>query len=395
MNILHTVQFYYPNVGGSQEVVRQISEKLVRRGHQVTVATSFSADRNANPINGVHVKEFNITGSFASGFQGEVQQYIDFILDGKFDVMMNYAAQQWASDLVFPVLDQIPYAKVFVPCGFSGMYSPRFSRYFDQMPVVLRHYDHLIFHSSAYRDIEFARKHKIDHFSIISNGASQEEFGNNDTSFRKQYLIPEDEPLLLTVSSHLALKGHRLIIEAFRRARIGKATLVLIGNTLGNPGCLPNCQLHARLVKWLTLGEKKVLLLDPPRRTVVAAYHAADLFILGSRIEYSPLVLFESIASKTPFITSACGNAEEIVQWSQGGVVVEPLEKTSDGMIRTDAGKMARTIEESILDRNRLHQLAEAGYKAWIERFTWEKIALQYEDLYTRLIESNSTRAGK
>jgi len=39
VNILHTVEFYSPSVGGAQEVVRQISELLVKRGHDVTVAT--------------------------------------------------------------------------------------------------------------------------------------------------------------------------------------------------------------------------------------------------------------------------------------------------------------------------------------------------------------------
>ena len=40
MKILHTVEFYHPSVGGMQEVVKQLSERLVRLGHNVTVATS-------------------------------------------------------------------------------------------------------------------------------------------------------------------------------------------------------------------------------------------------------------------------------------------------------------------------------------------------------------------
>ena len=47
MKILHTVEYYSPSVGGAQEVVRQVSEQLTRRGHTVTVATSFHPDRHA------------------------------------------------------------------------------------------------------------------------------------------------------------------------------------------------------------------------------------------------------------------------------------------------------------------------------------------------------------
>jgi glycosyltransferase involved in cell wall biosynthesis len=107
------------------------------------------------------------------------------------------------------------------------------------------------------------------------------------------------------------------------------------------------------------------------------------------------LVLFEALASRTPFVTSACGNAEEIIQWTHGGVAVPTIEKKSDGTIRTDVGTMARAIEELISDDQKLHQLANAGYRSWRERFTWEKIAIQYEELYTTLLRHNSVRLGK
>ena len=40
MKILHTVELYHPSQGGMQEVVKQISERLVKLGHEVTVATT-------------------------------------------------------------------------------------------------------------------------------------------------------------------------------------------------------------------------------------------------------------------------------------------------------------------------------------------------------------------
>src|SRR5439155_1573804 len=106
-------------------------------------------------------------------------------------------------------------------------------------------------------------------------------------------------------------KGHAVAMEAFRRAKIGPATLVIIGNTIGSVGCLPKCYLQAKFVALTTLGKKRVLLLNPPRNEVLSAYHAADLFVFGSTIECSPIVLFESAASRTPFVTSDCGNAAE------------------------------------------------------------------------------------
>lgn len=387
MRILHTVEFYSPSLGGAQEVIKQVSEQLVKRGHEVTVATRKLPNRTSHNINGVNVEEFDISGNEVYGFTGETDRYKEFLLRGNFDLMMNYAAQQWATDLVFPLLDSIPYRKIITPCGFSGLFDALFANYFKKMPEILKKYDRLIFHSDCYRDIDFARKHGVINYTVIPNGALEEEFSQEDVPFRRQYGIPEDVPMLLTVGSHTGEKGHRLVMKAFSRANIGRSVLVIIGNLLPNTlGCLPNCKKQARLVRLLSIGRKQVLLLNPPRPEVIAAYHAADLFIFGSNIECSPLVLFEAMASRTPFITVACGNAEEIANWGRGGVVVPTVSKP-EGRVDTDPNIMAKAIEDLINNPEEKHRLAKAGYAAWKDRFTWEKIALEYERVYKAAIE--------
>ena len=385
MKILHTVEFYHPSVGGAQEVVKQVSEHLVKRGHTVTVATTKLAERTSHTVNGVQIEGFDIAGNAVGGFRGETARYQQFLIDSHFDLMMNYAAQQWATDLVFPLLDRLPYRKVLAPCGFSGLLNTQYAKYFEQLPNFMRQYDHLIFHSNIYRDIEFARKHSLGHCTVIPNGASEEEFNHVDPTFRQRFRIPEDVPLLLTVGSHTGSKGHRLAIGAFRRARIGQAILIIIGNTLGGKGCLPDCRIRARWARLTSLGHKHVLLLNPPRPDVVAAYHAADLFVFGSNIECSPLVLFEAMASKTPFATVACGNAEEIVNWGHGGILLPTIHR-SGGMVDAKPETMARAIEDLIMNPEERHRLAESGYQAWRERFTWDKLAGEYERLYQNIL---------
>ena len=176
-------------------------------------------------------------------------------------------------------------------------------------------------------------------------------------------------------------------MEAFRRANIGPATLVIIGNVLGSAGCLPRCKLQARLTEFASFGKKKVLLLDPPRREVVSAYQSADLFLFGSNIECSPIVLFEAAASGTPFVSTACGNAAEIAQWTAAGEIL-PTDRAPSGLVRTSAGAMANVIEELLTDKDRLRQLRDAGIENWKRHFTWEKIALRYEELYLRLVSN-------
>jgi len=424
MKILHTVEFYAPSVGGAQEVVRQISERMVQRGHQVTVATAKHPARADEFINGVRVVEFDISGNAVRGFKGEFQRYQQFLVDGDFDVMMNYAAQQWSMDLIFPVLERIPYCKVMIPCGFSGLYDPAYSDYFEKMPDVMRRYDHLVFHAEDYRDTNYARQHSIDHFTIIPNGASEIEFGGDNSTFRERYGIPEGVPMLLTIGSHTAAKGHRLCIEAFDRLDVERAVLVIIGNipdgrihrktfakqlfdearkmrvipifkmlvraALGGtmPGCLPDDRIRSRWINLRGMGKKRVLLLDLPRNQVVAALQAADLFLFGSNVEYSPLVLYEAVASRTPFVSLACGNAAEIASWTGGGVIAPTIQK-EHGYVDGHPDVFAGVIAELLRDEERRNSLAEAGFNTWSEQFAWRKIVDRYEELFLGLLDAS------
>src|SRR5262249_15833748 len=148
-------------------------------------------------------------------------------------------------------------------------------------------------------------------------------------------------------------------------------------------------RIQARLTELASFGKKKVLLLDPPRGDVVSAYHSADLFLFGSNIECSPIVLFEAAASGTPFVSTACGNAVEIAEWRAAGRIV-PTDRMPNGYVRTNSSVMAEVMEELLAEKDRLKRLSDAGIENWKSRFTWEKIALKYEELYLRLV----TNAG-
>jgi glycosyltransferase involved in cell wall biosynthesis len=125
-------------------------------------------------------------------------------------------------------------------------------------------------------------------------------------------------------------------------------------------------------------GHKTVLRLDLPREKVVEAFFESDLFVFASKVEYSPLVLFESAAAGTPFLTVPAGNSAEIVRWTGGGWVC-PAEADERGYIKVSPDVLAREIEKALRSPDQLRALGEAGRRAWQERFTWSKIAQSYE----------------
>jgi glycosyltransferase involved in cell wall biosynthesis len=422
VKILFACQFYSPSVGGVQEVIRQIAERLVVRGHQVTVATTALPNRNFESLNGVTIRGFEVRGNGVTGMTGAVADYQRFVRDGDFDVVMIYAAQQWTFDALWPVLDEINFAKVFLPCGFSGLYEPGYQAYFNRMAAVLARFDRLIFNATHYRDIDFARAAGLDKLLILPNGASEFEFGvAPDAGFRARHGIDADAFLFLTVGSFTGLKGHQELAGAFARLSLPtgrKAVLILNGNEVQRleRGPLALLRKFAGLARthglrqalrqaFAKLGSgssssprgiaqqvnasqpaKKVLILDLPRAELTQAFMAADLFVFASNIEYSPLVLFETAAAGTPFLSVDVGNSLEIAEWTGAGLAcasrVDAL-----GYTRVDEAVLAARMAELMTQPQLLRDLGAVGRQSWREKFTWQKISERYEALFSELMK--------
>jgi glycosyltransferase involved in cell wall biosynthesis len=428
MKLLFCCESYWPHRGGVQEVMRQIAERMAAAGHEVSVAARLHPDRTSDTHNGVRIHEFNITGNRVEGMRGELDRYRKFLVDFDGDAILIKAAQQWSFDALWPVLDQIKARKVFVPCGFSSFYEPSFEDYFRKLPDILRKFDHLIFYAEHYRDVDFARAHGIQHFSIIPNGASETEFGRPARGrLRDELGIPATDLVLLTVGAPIAAKGHETVAAAFEQVDLegGRgATLILNGDWSANRfgmerlrrlrrrfTSLEAMQAGLRLLREIglsgvmrrlfpkmppersqlanrskavaatsetPLSQKTVLRVDLPREKVIDAFFEADLFVFASRVEYSPLVLFEAAAAGTPFLTVPAGNANEIVRWTGGGWLC-PADVDDRGYVTVSPAVLAREIEKGIRAPDYLRKLGESGRHAWLDRFTWEKIAKSYE----------------
>jgi glycosyltransferase involved in cell wall biosynthesis len=384
MKILHTVEFYAPSIGGSQEVVRQLSERMVEMGHDVTVATSYLPERDFTELNGVKIKQYKITGNEVRGYEGETRFYQEFLEESDFDVVMNYAAQQWTADLTFSLLRKIKCTKIFVPCGFSALHNPDYEEYFKKMPLILNQYDSTIYLAEKYRDIDFARKHGVKNLHVIPNGADEREFLKGyDGDIRQELGIAAGNNLIMHLGSFTGAKGQPEAIQIFRVANLQDATLLLVGNVFDR-------KLYNRLVASAKLfnihpsnlrRRKKIIILQLERQKTVAALQSADVFLFPSNIEASPLVLFESCAAKTPFLTTDVGNAKEIVSWTKGGEIL-PTDIDMSGNSHARIKDSANVLSSMLVDDNRRAEYTKNGYSTWNKKYRWDKIAIKYLELY-------------
>lgn len=391
MKILHVVEFYYPSIGGAQEVVRHLSERMVRAGHDVTVATTKLPNRENLVHNGVKIVEFNVSGNQVNGIKGEKNAYTSYLLKEKFDVIMAYAAQQWTVDLLFQVIDKVKAKTVLVPCGFSALHDPAYQEYFQKLPDILNKFDATVYLSDDYRDINFAREHDVKNTHLIPNGADENEFMtplNDEEKRLVENRFGLGGLVIMHVGNYTGEKGHRELLRLFRLLPVPKATLVTAGTLKRHDGCFDEFEAGAHGVNMSRrlLGKRVVMLDGADRQTVIDVLKTADIFVFPSNIEASPLVLFESVAAGTPFLATPAGNSAEIAKWTGGGVVVK-AHAQPNGRVKADMKDMLWQLTKLAYNKPLREKMGKTGREQWRKHYTWEKLTKQYLDLYESLLK--------
>ena len=388
MRIYHCVESYHPSVGGMQEVVKQLSERMVNMGHEVYVLTRSHPDRNFSEYHGVKIIDFKIEGNPFEAHTSEEMRYVDFLKNIEGDIITFFAAQQWATNLALDHLQNLKAKKISVPTGYSGLYNPALKTYFEKMKSWIHKYDMNVYLSKDYRDINFAKENGVEKIVIIPNGASIEEFEKDPgIDIRKKFNIPASHKILFHVGSYTGRKGHKEGIELFLKTNLKDCTLLMIGNNTSYFKRRSIFKYPFLLLRVLFsfLGSKRIKLVDTDRKTTVSAYFQSDLFFFPSQIECSPIVLFEASAAGLPFFTTDVGNSKEIAEWTGGGELME-TQKDENGFSIPEYPKAVTQLENLMKNEVLRKSYSEKGRQSWKEKFTWEKITLQYIELYKNLL---------
>jgi glycosyltransferase involved in cell wall biosynthesis len=382
MRILHTAFSYFPEVSGIPEVVSQISERLARRGHEVHVATgAVPGVPQSEIINGVNVHRFNVSGNLVRGIGGESRAYLEFVQSGKWDVVAAHCAQIWSTDLLFQVDIDAPC--VFVAHGLSAYKDAVYRDYFGQLAAWLGQQKTMVSLSNVgIEDGAFRRAYSLPDATIIPNGIDTKEWSSPTLGVRSAWGL-EAQPWLVNVSNHTPAKSHDLLFDLMKQFHSRKESIHItqIGRghragkwNIGKLGIRGGCYYKCRA---RSLFEKSVTLMtNGSRAETVSAVKEADLMVLTSNWEASPLVILESMAAGTPFVTFDAGCVREHV----GGRVVDSL------------SEMAETVIELMADSDLRRELGEQGKRRIAERHDWEVVVDAYEDLYRRCANVESSR---
>jgi glycosyltransferase involved in cell wall biosynthesis len=168
---------------------------------------------------------------------------------------------------------------------------------------------------------------------------------------------------MLHVSQYQPVKNINRIIEAYSRVRhAGRPPLLIVSKGYRRRGRVPGVEFI----------EKGI-----PLEKLADLYRSASIFLFPSIHEGFGLPILEAMASGVPVITSRGTSCEEI----SGGraQLVDP---------RSISG-IARAMERLVADASLRRRLSVEGV-AYSRRFTWEKAAAGYAEVFRRALTEES-----
>jgi glycosyltransferase involved in cell wall biosynthesis len=368
MKILICVEFYDPHVGGAEKHCKLIAEYLNKNNYKVEIATSFLKERKKKIVNGIKINEFNIKGNFIRGYSGEITNYQNFLINSNFDKIVFYAAQQWSFDLSLEIINKINSDLTLIPCGFSKLQNIFYKPYFLLLQSKINKFDKVICLSKDYQDYFFCKKFYKKKTYIIFNGSENNFFMRK--GFRKKFKILKDEIMLLYLSNIKFMKGQDRLINIVRKIRNKKKiTLIFIhANEVSFPYLvyLKILILIAKLNKSL----KVLILKNLNEKDKISAVSECDYFISTSRLECSPLIMFEAMAAGKVYLGTNVGNCMEIQK------------KIKTGFISNNLNLILKKIEYMI--EKKTHTKKKTSYKIYSyfkKNHDWRILLKKYKKL--------------
>ncbi|WP_333819868.1 glycosyltransferase family 4 protein [Ohtaekwangia sp.] len=361
MKILQIIQ--KPELRGAEIFACQLSEELIKLGHQVDVVYLFEH------------KNFDLSFSLSYIALGAVQEkrFFDFkayrrlrdiIKQGKYDVVQANASDT----LKYAVISKVLY----------GWKAPLIFRNASKMGDFMK--------NGLHRSLNRFFLKKCSYFISVCENCRQDLIalykGASDRSctitigtypFEEIPSLPlnskPSEPVFINVSSFVPEKNHEFLLRLFSGyfTNYKQGYLWLVGD-----GKLRN-KLE-QLVSELGIGER--VRFWGYRKDVISIIKSSDIMLMPSRVEGLPGVILEALACGVPVIASAVGGIPEIIFNNENGYCVE---KEDESVYI----KHLNTLVENDALRKRL---AQAGKDLIYREYLMPHIAKRFAEQYKIIV---------
>jgi glycogen(starch) synthase len=387
MKILMLTWEYPPRiVGGIARVVHDLSHRLIKDGHEVTVVTykegnvpDFEDDKG--------VKVYRI-----GNYMINPNNFIDWIMqmnfnlvakaneiiakEGNFDVihahdwLVAYAAKTLKNSYGTPIVATIHATEA----GRNSGIHDETQRYINDTEWMLTYEASEVIVNSNYMKSELQRLFGLpfEKINVVPNGVNLNLYSGveRDYEFRRQYAA-DNEKIILFVGRLVYEKGIQHLIAAMPKIleKYHDSKLVIAGKG----GMID--ELKAQ-VNAMGISNKVYFTGYLNSKQVVKMYKCADVAVFPSTYEPFGIVALEGMLSGTPVVVSDVGGLNEIVQHGENGM------KSYAG----NPNSLADSIVSLLYDPALCMKVAKNAKAKVRAEYNWQKIAQDTHFAYQKAI---------
>jgi len=426
MHFLHVIQRFYPYAGGSELYFLELSEQLVKDGHQVTVLTTDAWDlehfwasgrqtvsERETIHNGIRIIRFPvkrlpgppITYAVLRRLMVELGRVPGTtpllnrlaLLTPRVPGLEQYLATTYERfDLVhttnitldFMILPALRFAQQrgiphlctpFVHLGEPG--NPQIVRYYSQRHqlAILHQSKRVVVQTGLERDFLHQRGVPLELLRLVGCWVRPDTLaGGVGERFCETYNV--HGPIVLSIGAAAYDKGTIHTITAMQELwqNGSNATLVLIAaTTLAHFD-----QFFAALPE--DTRRRICLIRAAPHQTKLDALAAADVFVMPSRTDSFGLVYLEAWVYDVPVIGARAGGVPAVIDAEHNGLLVD----------FGDVSALAQQIARLLSDQTLAHKLGQHGHAKVLHELTFEQKYAAMWSVYEEALGSERRLCG-
>ena len=397
MKILMLTWEYPPRiVGGIARVVHDLSKRLIKDGHEVTVVT-YREGNTAYFEDDKGVKVYRV-----DNYMINPNNFIDWIMqmnfnllakanelidkEVKFDVihahdwLVAYAAKAIKNAYDIPIVATIHATEA----GRNSGIHDETQRYINDTEWMLTYEANEVIVNSNYMKCELQRNFGLpfEKINVIPNGVNLTMYSGieKDYDFRRNYAA-DNEKIIFYAGRLVYEKGVQYLIGAMPKIlqNYNDAKLVIAGK-----GGMYD-ELKSQ-VDYLGLGDKVYFTGYMDHKSLCKLYKCADIAVFPSTYEPFGIVALEAMLAGNPIVVSDIGGLNEIVEHGVNGM------KSYAG----NSNSIADSILTLLFDHKLGIEISKNAKNKVKELYNWTKIAQDTHFSYQKAIcETMAERQAK
>ncbi len=406
MRIAFVCQFFVPEIGAPSARVSELCREWVRQGHEVTVITGLPNHPTGivapeyrgtifrrETLDGMTVFRNWLYATPNEGFVKRTLSHLSFMVSSMILTtprLKGYDVIVVSSPAFFAVIAawfmsrvrRIPYVfevrdlwpGIFIELGV--LKNRTIIRVLESIEMFLyRQAAKVVVVTQSFREILIRRGLSEEHVATITNGVDVDAFrpGPRENDIRHTWDLT-GKFVVLYIGAHGISQALSAILDTAHALKADSdVTFVFVGEGAEKKMLMEKAaRMELPNVRFLP---------GQPKQAMASWYAAADVVLVPLRNiplfeTFIPSKMFEIMACGRPIVGSVKGEARDILERSQGALIVDP----------EDSAAIARAIQSLRQAPELAHRLGEAGNRFVRDHYDRRALARLYLDLLSTIV---------